>query len=1112
MKDADNATTVENISRLAQEHATRAFAETDQVTRGIKREFETHANVFDLTRYLADTTADVGFFTQIGVVDASGLITASSLPMETPINIRDREHFAVHAAKDTGQFFISKPVLGRVSQKWTIQCSRRLNHANGAFAGVVVVSLDTEYFSRFYRDLKLGQRGSIALVGADKIVRARQSGFNSLTAQDVSRSELWLLADQQRAGSYRAASKIDSEPRLFHFRALNAYPLLVNVGVSEIEMGADLRTRRGQYLLALSVLTITLLAIAYFIARVISRERAVQTMLRTTANATLLFDERGTILFANDALQSLFGYTESDLLGKNISMLQPAAASLGKWQEIARDSAGGDRMFNWLPAPLSARRRDGREFPIEVTFSNMRSSGKELSGGYIQDISGRAALENSLRASEQRYELALKAAHDGMWDHNLENGAFLFAGQWKAHLGYADDELDNDAAAFLEQLHPDDVAPLREALIAHLKHRVPFTPEVRLRAKSGGFRYVRLAGQAMWNRQGRAVRMAGVVSDITERRAARDALFEEKERAQVTLRSIGDAVITTDLAGTLQYLNPAAEQMTGWRIAHAAGLPLSDVFCIINDVTRAPAQSPVEVVLRKHVATGLISNCLLVRQDGTEAAIGHSASPIHNQQGDVTGAVLVFHDVTDARSMALHMAHLAQHDSLTGLPNRMLLDDRLGQAIGHAKRHHTQSALLFLDLDRFKSINDLHGHAMGDKLLREVARRLQERVRSNDTVCRQGGDEFVVLLSEVDHAESASEVAHVLMGAIAEPFEIEGQHLSISVSIGGSMYPADGADVDALVKAADVAMYAAKDNGRHSVQFFTDAMNQRTRRRAEIEARLRYALPRQEFSLHYQPKMNLLTGSITGMEALLRWQHGVQGAIPPAQFIPVAEEFGLIGEIGSWALREACRQNRAWQDAGLPCLPVAVNVSALQFRHDDFPSEVAMILLETKLAPEYLELELTESVLMNNADASIEVLLKLQMMGVRVSADDFGTGYSSLSYLKRFPLDTIKIDRSFVRDITTDPNDAAITCAIISMAKNLNRKVIAEGAETHEQIEFLRKNGCDETQGYYYCRPLPAIDFARFLRDGTVPARVQLVPVSHNKQTTAATDKVAAAE
>jgi len=442
---------------------------------------------------------------------------------------------------------------------------------------------------------------------------------------------------------------------------------------------------------------------------------------------------------------------------------------------------------------------------------------------------------------------------------------------------------------------------------------------------------------------------------------------------------------------------------------------------------------------------------------------------------------MVFHDVTKARAMSLRMSYLAHHDCLTDLPNRLLLNDRLSQAMAAARRHKQQLAVLFVDVDRFKHINDTLGHAIGDELLLSVARRLVASVRGSDTVSRHGGDEFVILLSTIAHAQDAALSAHKILTALGMPHRVKERDLQITVSMGIGVYPDDGTDAETLVKNADVAMLKAKDNGRNNYQFFKVDMNERALERQSLESGLRHALGGREFELYYQPKIDLETVAITGAEALIRWRQPRRGMVLPEKFIPIAEQCGYIVPIGQWVLHEACRQTQGWLDANLAPIPMAINVSAIELRSKDFVQGVRDALRETGLNPQYLEFELTETALTQDPTSTIAVLHALKDMGVKLTLDDFGTGYSSLSYLKRFPIDALKIDKSFVRGLCTNADDANIVSAVINMGKSFNLKVIAEGVETREQFLRLQAQQCAEGQGYYFQAPIAASAFAKLL-------------------------------
>ncbi len=561
----------------------------------------------------------------------------------------------------------------------------------------------------------------------------------------------------------------------------------------------------------------------------------------------------------------------------------------------------------------------------------------------------------------------------------------------------------------------------------------------------------------------------------------------ENEVANMTLDLIGEAVLRTDAYSHITYLNRMAEDMTGWRRDEARGHPVSEVLRIIESASGTAFVTVAGMVAQKEKTTAEMANCRdcrLVRRDGFEFGVDITVAPIYDHDGSVAGSVLAFHDVSAARAKTLEMSHSAQHDVLTDLPNRALFNDRLMQAIVLAKRQDKQLAVMFVDLDHFKKINDSLGHDVGDKLLQSVAKRLVASVRRSDTISRMGGDEFVVLLSQVEHAEDAAFSARKILRALSVPYLINDKSLDINVSIGVSTYPADGQDAEGLISTADNAMYDVKQHGRNNFQFFRHEMHAQLAERQSLEADLRYALGRNEFVLHYQPRLDLQTGKITGVEALLRWLHPERGMVFPAQFVPIAEEYGLIERIGHWVRLEACTQVRAWEKAGLGIVPLSVNVSASEFAAKDFLSGVRTVLIATGVEPENLVLELTESVLMQDAEAAVVTLARLKAMGVQLAIDDFGTGYSSFTYLRRFPSDALKLHQSFVQEITANPEDATIVSAMINIGKSLRQRVIAEGVETRQQLEFLKRYGCDEGQGYYFSRAVAAAQAGKLLEAG----------------------------
>ena len=563
------------------------------------------------------------------------------------------------------------------------------------------------------------------------------------------------------------------------------------------------------------------------------------------------------------------------------------------------------------------------------------------------------------------------------------------------------------------------------------------------------------------------------LGNAVERKMNEEILFNEKERAQATLNCIADAVICTDMSGNITFFNPIAGDMMGWRLKDAVGRHLSEAFRVVDASTRKAILDPMAKAASENLTGKLPLNCVLIHRDGHEAFIEDSVAPIHDSEGRVTGAVIVFRDVSVARAQSEQMIHLAEHDSLTGLPNRLLFCDRVGQAISLARRHGGRTAVLFLDLDGFKRINDSLGHAAGDEFLKSMAKRLLNCVRTPDTVSRQGGDEFVLLLQDLREPEDAAVTARRVLQAVSEVHLADHPEFHVTASVGISVYPDDGLDAETLIRNADTAMYQAKKNGGQGCEFYSHELKVCTNERQFTMEDLRRALEQNELTLHYQPKVDLKTGSITGAEALSRWIHPTRGTVPPGQFIPIAEQSGLIMPFGAWVFSEACTQARAWADAGRHAKTMAVNVSGAQFQSRDFLDGLFETLRKTGLDPEFLELEVSERVLMSDPERAVLLLKTLKDRGVQVSADNFGTGDSSLSSMRGLPLKALKIDRSIVRQITTVPGGTANVGALIDMGRSLDLRVIAQGVETAEDLEFLWEHDCDEAQGNFFSQPVP---------------------------------------
>ena len=615
---------------------------------------------------------------------------------------------------------------------------------------------------------------------------------------------------------------------------------------------------------------------------------------------------------------------------------------------------------------------------------------------------------------------------------------------------------------------------IREAAAGRPGQRTVLSVDYRLIGADGRLRHCHDSMIFEVNPDGRPMVACGVVVDVSEQIIAADAMREKEAQFRATMEAaqVGIFLLQDDL---FRYVNPFLTNLFGYSESELVG-HLSPLDLIVPE-----QRDMVREKIRQRAAgePGTPYELTGVRKDGSTLPVMILGSPTTYEGRPASVGTLL--DISAQKEAEMRVRELADFDPLTGLPNRRLLRDRSTQLLAAAERDGSEMALIFIDLDHFKRVNDSLGHSIGDELLCAVAQRLATVVRKVDTLARLGGDEFIIALPGV-HASGAAEVACRLLDVCAPTFSVAGHDLTITPSLGISLYPVDGTDFETLLRNADAAMYKAKEAGRNAFRFYSSEMNVATLKHLLMESGLRRGLGAREFILHYQPLVHIESGVTIGVEALIRWQNPEVGLIPPDQFIHVAEDIGLINPIGDWVLREACRQVRAWQDAGLPPLVVAVNVSPLQFRQAGFVDTVANALATSGLDARFLELELTERTVMNDAELNLGTLSALNGMGVELALDDFGTGYSSLAYLKRFPVGKLKIDRSFVRDLEVDPDDRAIASTILSMGRSLRLKVLAEGVETKEQYAILRGMGCELVQGYHFSRPLPPEELVAFLK------------------------------
>ena len=797
-------------------------------------------------------------------------------------------------------------------------------------------------------------------------------------------------------------------------------------------------------------------------------ERELQRILDHMQDTYYRTDVEGRVVRASRSVSGLLGFSPEEMLGK---LLADFYYHPQDRQDFLRSLAAGNGSLAGYQSRL--RHRDGREVWVLTNAHYLRDAEGRVVGveGTTRDNTERRRMLEALKNSEATLVGLIEALPDAVF---LKDGE----GHW---------QIVNPAGLGLFRLKGEDWRGKDSQQIAALRPDLdPEMAECRL-SDQAAWQSGRLArseetivgedGQAhhwefvklpQFNPDGSRRRLVVVARDLTERRRAEEDL---RLAAQVFENS-GEAIMIMDADNRVVSVNRAYSEMTGFQAAEVLGRLPAMLHSDLHDADFY--QRLWHSVAETGYWQGEIWNR---RKNGEAYPEWLGISTLRSPDGEVTHYVAISSDISERKAAEARIEFLAHHDPLTDLPNRLLLKDRLERAIVHGERTGTKVALLFIDLDRFKTVNDSLGHPVGDRLLREAAQRLRACIRDMDTVSRQGGDEFLVVLTELNDADAVTGVAENILAALAVPFSLDGHDVAISCSVGIAVCPEDGSDFDGLLKKADIAMYHAKEAGRNAFRYYSERMNIDALERLDLQNRLRRGLEQGEFVLYYQPLIELASNRIVGAEALVRWNSHDMGLVTPSRFITVAEESGLIVPLGEWVLREACHELRRWHDAGHTHLSMAVNLSAIQFRRGSVEESVMRALGEAGADPAALELELTESILLQGAEHVLATVRRLKGLGIRLSIDDFGTGYSSLAYLKRFAVDKLKIDQSFVRDLPTDPDSAAIVRAVIQMAKSLNLLVLAEGVETAATAETLRLLRCDYVQGFFFDRPMPAEQF-----------------------------------
>ena len=1162
---------------------------------------------------------------QVAVIDADGMLVYSNLSTQkTPVSLADREHFRVHRDRKTDQLFISKPLLGRVSNRWSIQLTRPILGKDKQFLGVIVMSVAPEYFSRFYDTLNLGNNGVVALIRTTGEILARAPHPEQALGKSLS-GRTFLTADAPETGSMTAVSQTDAIERIFSWRQLKEFGLVVSIGQSVETTLAPYYLQRKAFLLGgalasgllvlfAATIVIALRHRAATIAALESseeRNRIRVAALEAVGNGVIITDTDARIEWVNAAFERLTGYTREETIGRSPAELfssgtQDKTYYADLWQTILSGKTWRGELVNkradgslydeeLVIAPvlstsgkithyvgvkqdISARKRnedalqeshdllarlsaqvpgviyqyllhpDGSTsipfvsegsrdiYELEPQELNLHAAaifdrhhpddaagviasiqqsartlepwhheyrvvlprrgvrwlmgnarpqqledGSILWHGYIVDITERKEAEQALRASEQRWKFALEGAGDAIWEWDIVNDTVRFSKRLYELLGQSTTEPVGSFEDWKRFIHPEDLPELLANVRAYLEGRTQaFVTEYRIHCKDGSEKWLLARGMVL-NRdeRGLPLSMIGTQSDVTERKQS-----DEQLRVAAVAFESQEGMMVTDADGTILRVNSAFEEVTGYSAAEVLGKKPS----VLKSGRQGHdfyRQMWATIGLKGHWE-GEIWNR---KKSGEIYPEWLVITAVKDSRDRVTHYVSAFSDITTRKNAEAQIRNLAFYDPLTNLPNRRLLMDRVTQVLAASARSGRYGALMLIDLDHFKTLNDTLGHDVGDQLLVQVAQRLTASVREGDTVARLGGDEFVVMIHDLSTspttaAAQAEAVADKILATLNTTYFLTGidaGEYRNTPSIGISQFRGHEQPFDVLLKHADIALYQAKDAGRNTSCFYSAEMQAELNEKALMETGLRDALANGGFHLYYQPQVDR-THRIVAVEALLRWKPPGEKMVPPSRFIALAEETGLILQIGQWVLETACAQLAEWaRYPDTSKLMLAINVSAKQFHQPRFVTMVRNALAETGANPALLKLELTETMVLTDVQDTVNKMHELRELGVTFALDDFGTGYSSLSYLKRLPLDQVKIDQSFVRNLATDVSDAAIVQTIISMSHTLGLQVIAEGVETADQLSFLEENDCRHFQGYLFGRPMLPEELAALL-------------------------------
>ncbi|MFO1111565.1 MAG: EAL domain-containing protein [Bradyrhizobium sp.] len=1090
-----------NLARIFESDIAQVVKGADSALLAMRDSYESDRRNFDLMRMVNSAKFHSDHVIQFVLVGRDGIMKSSSLaPNDPSVDLSDRDYFQHHSQVGTDELFVSKPVVGRVSGKSTIQLVRKLRAPDGSFDGVLLAALDVLRIEKFYNSIDIGRSGVIALVGFDGIIRARSTRQNDaerLTGRSMAQSRTFALFRQSPAGSYWTtpdmSAHMDGILRLVSYRVVDGLPLIAVVGLAQEDIFEQATGRIALYRQVGFALTAFALVVILFgavrqrrlsvaVAALENSSRSLeQTNLRFNAalenmpHGLGMFDGDQRLIICNARYGEMYGLTpEQTRPGATLRSIIEARIASGQCPEDAESYLAGrmEAAARGQSQFAINRLRDGRV--IAVGHQPMQG------GGWVtthQDITEQYLAEDRLNEVRQELIAQRHAVEQAVIVASTDvTGRIIHANDIFCRIsGYSRDELiGSDHRILNSGVHPPEFF---RAMYRQIARGEVWRAEICNRAKDGSLYWVDTTIAPQLDRDGKPIRYISIRIDVTARKAAEEALRESRAEVirksallELALSNISQGLCMFDAEQRVVICNEQYAGMYGLsREETKPGTTLQEI------LDRRVARGIYEPDAAEDYRWSLLASVskptseVLHLKDGRAIAI--SRQPIPDG-----GWVTTHQDITERERVEAEIVYIASHDILTGLANRAVLYDTMKKNLARAQRDGRPLALMMLDLDRFKIVNDSLGHPIGDQLLKTVATRVLACTRETDLVARLGGDEFAILLAAGPDAQSSAiSLARRLLQAVGAPYDLDGHEINIGTSIGIALLPEHGPDVDQAVKNADLALYKAKSQGRSTYCLFEPSIAAAAQVRHTLETDLRSALARDELEMHYHPIIEIATMEAVSVEGLVRWRHPKRGLVPPDDFIPLAEDTGLINAIGEWVLRKACSDARDWP----PHLRVAVNLSPLQFQTGHIVDIVSKVLTETGLPPPRLELEITESVLLESSSENLEALHRLREKGIAIVLDDFGTGYSSLSYLRMFPFDRIKIDRSFVKELSVSTDCAAIVAAVASLGHGLCIDTVAEGIETEDQLALIRASGCVQAQGYLFGKPCRAseLDF-----------------------------------